>query len=119
MPARLLIQAKRNYQKLGNISSTYFVRTVWFLCTQHFGLQEFQEHTIKRVKNFVVLRDINGCQYIKFLEDSTKTRQGGPRLKQRGTIPKMFAVGGERCPVRLFKMYLSKPSGDLKNSGRS
>ena len=119
MPARLLIQAKRNYQKLGNISSTYLVRTIWFLCPQHFGLQDFQEHTAKRFKNFIVLRDINGCQYIKFLLDSTKTRQGGPRPKQRGTITKMFAVGGERYPVRLFKMYLSKRPDDLKNSGRS
>ena len=30
----------------------------------------------------------------------------------------MFAVGGERCPVRLFKMYLPKRHDDLKNSGR-
>ena len=30
----------------------------------------------------------------------------------------MFAVGGERCPVTLFKMYLSKRPDDLKNSGR-
>ena len=91
---------------------------MWPLWTQHFGLQDFQEHTTKRFKNFIDLRDINGCQYIKFLLDSTKTRQGGARPKQRGAIPKMFAVGGERCPVRLFKMYLSKRHDDLKNSGR-
>ena len=30
----------------------------------------------------------------------------------------MFAVGGEKCPGRLFKMCLSKQPGDLKNSGR-
>ena len=122
MPARLLIQAKKNYQKLSNISSTYLIRTMWFLCTQHglqHGLQGFQEHTTKRVKNFIVLREINGCQYIKFWKNSTKTRQGGPRPKQRRTITKMFAVGGERCPVRLFKMHLSKQPDDLRNSGRS
>ena len=27
-----------NYQKLGDISSTSLVRTMWFLCTQNFGL---------------------------------------------------------------------------------
>ena len=27
-----------NYQKLGDSSSTSLVRTMWFLCTQHFGL---------------------------------------------------------------------------------
>ena len=69
-----------------------------------------------RVENVIVLRDING--HIEFLEDPTKTRQGGLRPNQRATNPKMFAVGGERCPVRLFKMYLSKRPDDLKTSGR-
>ena len=71
-----------------------------------------------RVENFVVLRYINGCEYIEFLEDPTKTRQGGLRPNQRATNPKIFATGGERCSVRLFKMYLSKRPDDLKNFGR-
>ena len=65
-----------------------------------------------------VLRDINGCEYIEFSEDPTKTRQGGLRPNQRATNRKMFAVGGESCPARLFKMYLSKRPDNLKNSGR-
>ena len=91
---------------------------MWFLCTQHFGLRGCQEHTTIRAKNFVVLRDINGCEYIEFLEDPTKTRQGGLRPNQRVTNPKMFALGRERCPVRLFKRYLSKRPDDLQNSRR-
>ena len=91
---------------------------MWFLCTQHFGLRGCQEHATIRAKNFIVLRDINGCEYIEFLEDPTKTRQGGLRPNQRVTNPKMFALGRERCPVRLFKMYLSKRPDDLQNSGR-
>ena len=97
-----------NYQKLGDSSSTSLVRAIWFLCTQHFGLRGCQEQTTMKVENFVVLCDINGCEYIKFLEDPTKTCQGGLGPNQRATNPKMFAVGGERCPIRLFKMYLSK-----------
>ena len=61
-----------------------------------------------RVENFVVLRDINRCEYIKFSEDPTKT--------QRATNPKMFAVVA--VADRLFKMYSSKRPDDLKNSGR-
>ena len=91
---------------------------MWFLCTQHFGLRGCQEHTNMKVENFVVLCDINKCEYIKFLEDPTKTCQGGLCPNQRATNPKMFAVGGERCPIRLFKMYLSKWPGDLKSSRR-
>ena len=107
-----------NYQKLGDSSSTALVRTMWLLCTQHFGLRGCQEHTTMRVENFVVLRDIKGCEYIEFLEDPTKTRQVGLRPNQRATNPKMFTVGGERCPVELFKIYLSEQPDDLKNSGR-
>ena len=75
-------------------------------------------HSYEGRKFFVVLRDINGCDYIEFLEDPTKTHQGGLRPNQRAANPKMFAVGGERCPVRLSKMYFSKRPGDLKNSGK-
>ena len=38
-----------NYKKLGDSSSTSLVRTMWFLCTQHFGLSDCQEHTTMRV----------------------------------------------------------------------
>ena len=107
-----------NYQKLGDSSFTSLVRTRWFLYTQHFGLRGCQEHTTMRVENFVVLRDINGCKYIEFSEDPSKIRQSGLRPNQRASNPKMFAVVGERCPVRLFEMYLSKQPDDLKNSGR-
>ena len=105
-----------NYQKLGDSSFTSLVRTMWFLCTQHFGLRGCQEHTTMRVKNFVVLRDINGCKYIEFLEDPTKIRQGGLCPNQRATNPKMLAVGEERCPVRFFKTYLSKRPDGLKRT---
>ena len=107
-----------HYQTLGDSSFTSLVRTRWFLYTQHFGLRGCQEHTTIRVANFVVLRDINGRKYIEFSEDPSKTRQGGLHPNERASNPKMFAVGRERCPVRLFKIYSSKPPDDLKNSGR-
>ena len=81
-----------NYQKLGDSSSTSLVRTIWSLCTQHFGLWGCQEHTTMRVENFVVLRDISGCEYVQFLDDPTKTRQSGLRPNQRATNPKMFLL---------------------------
>lgn len=97
-----------NYQKLGHTSSTSLVRTMWFLSTQHFGSPGCQEHTAMTVKTFVVLHDINGCEFTSFLEDPTKSRQGRIRPNQRATNLKMFAVGVERFPVRLFKVHLSK-----------
>ena len=81
-----------NYQKLGDSSSSSLVRAMWFLCIQHFGLQGCQQHTNMRVESFVFLRDTNGCEYIEFLKNPTKTRQGGLHSNQRARNPKMFAV---------------------------
>ena len=93
-----------NYRKLGDSSST---STFW-------SARLSGTHIYEDQKFCSVLRDINGCEYIEFLEDPTKTRQGGLRPNQRATNRKMSAVGGERCPARLFKMYLSKrPDGLL------
>ena len=105
-----------NYRKLGDSSST---STFW-------SARLSGTHIYEDQKFCCVLRDINGCEYIEFLEDPTKTRQGGLRPNQRATNRKMFAVrgercppvGGERCPARLLKMHLSKRPDDLKNSGR-
>jgi len=107
-----------NYQKLGDFSAISLVRTMWFVCTQHFGLRGVQEHTTMMVNNFSVLHDEAGSKYIEFFEDPTKTRQGGLRPNLRPTNPKMFAVGGDRCPVRLFELYMSKRPVELKNCGR-
>ena len=60
----------------------------------------------------------NGVRYIEFVEDPTKTRNGGLRGKQRATNPKMFGTGGSRCPVKLFELYLEKRPDELKNKGR-
>ena len=48
--------------------------------------------------------------FIEFLEDPTKYRGGGLHAKQRVTDTKMFATGGERCPVSFFDFYISKRS---------
>ena len=49
----------------------------------------------------------------EFLEDPTKTRYKGLHHKPRVTNPKMFAIGGERCPVELFE--LKRPKALLDN----
>ena len=48
---------------------------------------------------------------------NTKRRQGGLSVKHCLVIPNMFATGGERCPVKLFKFYLEKRLKELKTSG--
>ena len=53
----------------------------------------------------------------QFTEGQTKTRQGGLHTKHRDFQPRMFAVGGERWPVALFKKFVSDPPENLKTTG--
>ena len=69
------------------------------------------------VEDFTLNKDDNGNQFVTFAEGPTKTRQGGLRVQPRSVLPKMFATGESRCPVALFKSYLSKRPEDLKLSG--
>ena len=55
------------------------------------------------VKDFAFCVDDCGTEYITFKEHATKTRQGGLSTKRRSVLPKMFASGGLRRPVELFK----------------
>ena len=75
---------------------------------QHFGLRGRQEHTTMTMENFLFMNDENGEKYVEFLEDPTKTRYKGLHHKPQVTNPKMFAISGERCPVELFELYVSK-----------
>ena len=45
--------------KLGEGSATSLVKTMWFLCTQHFGLRGCQEHCSMRVEDFILRTDTN------------------------------------------------------------
>ena len=77
-------------------------------------MRAVQEHTSMTVKDF---KFVNG-EYVEFLESLTKTRKGGLHHKQRPTNPKMFAIGGPRCPYYLYSIYLSKQPIEMRTSGR-
>ena len=71
-----------------------------------------------QMENFQEKLTEDGTIYIEFSEDFSKTRQDGLKPKPRPNDPKMFAVGGNRCPVRLFHLYVSKRPAELRNTGR-
>ena len=92
---------------------------MWWLLTQHFGLQGRQEHHQMKVEDFTLQRDDHGNEFQTFAEGPTKTRQGGLNVKTRLVTPKMFATGNdERCPIMLFKRYLGKRPSEMKKSGQ-
>ena len=90
---------------------------MWYLLTQHFGLRGCQEHHDMFVEDFAFSKYDNGVEYITYEENPTKTRQGGLRKKRRLVQPKIFATGGPRCPLKLFKKFLSQIPEDMRSSG--
>ena len=104
--------------QLGGKSPRSLINTMWWLMTQHFGLRGRQEHHQMKVEDFLLERDDDGNEFLTFAEGLTKTRQGGLNVKPRLVKPKMFATGDEeRCPIKLFKLYLEKRPTEIKTSG--
>ena len=103
--------------KFGSTTPEALVNTMWWLLTQHFGLRGRQEHHDMKVDDFQLCKDDNGVEFVQFTEGQTKTRQGGLHTKHRDFQPRMFAVGGERCPVALFKQFVSRRPQNLKTTG--
>ena len=103
--------------KLGIETPEALVYTVWWLLTQHFGLRGRQEHHSMKMDDFRICIDENGREYVEFAEGPTKTRQGGLNQKLRDFQPRMFATGGSRCPVSIFKEYVQRRPLQLQSNG--
>lgn len=67
--------------------------------------------------DFQLGKDDNGLEFVQYTEGQTKTRQGGLHTKTRDFQPRMFAVGGERCPVVFFKQFVSRRPQKMKTAG--
>ena len=105
-------------QSLGDCSPRVLSQTMWWILTQHFGLRGRQEHHSMEVEDFSFCVDDSGTEYVTFKENPTKTRQGGLNTKHRSVLPKMFATGGQRCPVQLLsKQYRRRPPQELRDKG--
>ena len=103
--------------KFGSTTPEALVNTMWWTLTQHFGLRGRQEHHNMKLDDFQLCKDDKGVEFVQFTEGQTKTRQGGLHTKLRDFQPRMFAVGGERCPVALFKQFVSCRPQTLKTTG--
>ena len=82
---------------------------------QHFGLRGRQQHHDMKMEDFCFAKDNNGIEFITFSEGVTKT--SGRRLNARPRLqkPKMFSAGGSRCPVEIFRLFMSRRSSDMIN----
>ena len=83
------------------------INTIWWLFTLHFGLRGRQEYHSLAVSDIHFKKDDFDNEFVMFIEGITKTRQSGLHEKHRLIQPKMFSTDTSRCPVNIFKRYLS------------
>ena len=72
------------------------------------------------VEHFSLNKDDQGTEYVTFVENLTKNRQGGITKKRQANQPKMFPTGGPRCLVQflvLVKKYLAHRPEEKRDSG--
>ena len=105
--------------RLGSSTPRALLHTVFYKIGQQFGLRARQEHESMTMANFEYGTSDDGpTEFVVFHEDPTKTRGSGLHPKKRDGLPKMFATGGKRCPVKLYNLYISKQPEHLKKTGR-
>ena len=91
---------------------------MWLLLIQHFGLRGRQENHGKGLEDFrLQISGDDGLEFVEFAEGPTKTRPGGLSANSRQFQPKMFQTGEGKCPVALFRQYISRRPPNLRTSG--
>ena len=104
-------------EKFGSKTPEALISSLWWLLTQFFGLRGRQEHHAMKMEDFQLCKNDEGMEFVQFTEGPTKTRQGGLQSKNRDFQPRMFSVGGERCPVALFKQFVERRPLNMRWSG--
>ena len=104
--------------QLGDFNARILTNTNFKNLTEQLGLRGRQEHYDSYVEDFIIRQREDGGEVVEYREGPTKTRSGGLRIRRRSTPQLMFSTdGGERDPVRLFKLWLSKRSEGMKDNG--
>ena len=102
--------------ELGCSTPRALIQTVWWCISQHFGMRGRTEHHNIKMEDFIIESE-GDTEYVMFREGITKNHAGGLNYKTRLVKPKMYATGGKRCPVSIFKLYKQKRPFKLRNEG--
>ena len=97
------------------------MNTVWLNNGMHFGWRGYDEHYKLLFGDIALKREDAGekREYLEWLmERGSKTRDGSNgSIPERPFNPKMFATGGERCPVTMYKKFVEhRPSDCCKDN---
>ena len=79
--------------------------TLFFYLTIGFGLRGSHESRQLKWGDVKLKVDSNGKEFLEFNERLTKTRKGNSEGGSRAFAPKVFAMGGDRCPFFFYKIY--------------
>ena len=93
-------------------------RTVWWQITKHFGHRARDESRQLKFGDIKIEKDPVTCtEYLVWItERSTKTRTGEkPMGNKRAFNPKAFSTGTYRCPVRIYKLFISHRPENMCN----
>ena len=94
----------------GSANPTSLQRTVWWQITNHFGQRARDEARQLKFGDIKIEREFgSGEEYLVWdIERCTKTRNGErPMGHKRSFEPKAFATNNDRCPVALYKLFVS------------
>ena len=70
-----------------------------------------------KMGDFCIATDNIGIELITFNEGVTKTSGQGLNAKPRLQKPKMFSTRGSRCPVEIFRLFMSRRPSDMISKG--
>ena len=81
--------------------------TVWLNNTLHFGMRSCQDHYDLLWGDVAEKSTLDGKVYLEMEESLSKGRDGSVpgSHSHRAFKPKMFEVGGEQCPMEIFRTY--------------
>ena len=103
--------------QLGTFTPESLTNTVFWLLIQHFGLRGRQQYHDMKMEDFYFAKDNNGIEFITVSEGVTKTSGQGLNARPRLQKSKMFSSGGSRCPVEIFRLFMSRRLSDMINKG--
>ena len=81
--------------------------SVFFFLTICFGFRGSHESRQLKWGDVKLKVDSDGKEFLEFNERLTKTRKGNSEGGSRAFAPKIFAMGGERCPIFFYKIFRS------------
>lgn len=92
--------------QFGDHSPEVLQRTLWWFLSLHFGFRARDESRKLCWGDVQLQKASNGEEMLVWLnERGTKTRKGQEKGHQRAFQPKIYAIGGERCPVKFYKKF--------------